>query len=306
MNTQWIALEAHKLHGVFESAFFMMLAAFLLLAVVMEFLKMPLGNSPAFTTLVGRCLMATLLMVALPEIMNIVADATDSIAQELGDLNSFKLVLGRLGEKLKDLSFSWTSFKDVITILISFLSFFALYVTVYFADAAYQFVWVLMYVFSPLILALYVFPQTAGATSALFRSMLEVSLWKICWCVMATLLWSTALSDINKPEANVNWLTSVVLNLMLMISVLLTPKLVRALFIGGLSEMASGTQGAMMMAASLTPALALGKAKAGAMFLPAKGLSFAKTQGAKAAAAGMSKVRSHTRAPPFQKQNQKP
>jgi hypothetical protein len=213
--------------------------------------------------------------------MNIVADTTDSIAKEIGDLNNIHLVLNKLGEKLQSLSFSWTSLRDVITILISFLSFFALYITVYFADAAFLYCWTLIYVFSPLVLALYVFPQTAGATTAMFRSILEVSLWKICWAVMAALLWSTALSGINKPEANINWLTSIVLNLMLMVSILMTPKLVKALLNGGLSDLASGAQGAVMSAASLTPPVAIAKAKAGLMFLPSKTGGFAKNMAAK-------------------------
>jgi hypothetical protein len=279
MDPHFLATEAQKLHGIFQNAFFVMLGAFLTLAAVMELLKMPLGDSPGIATLLGRALLASLLLIALPEVMNFVADATDSISREIGDLNSFHLVLSRLGEKLRDLSFSWTSLKDVVTILLSFLSFFGLYVTVYFAEAAFLFAWTLIYVFSPLVLALYVFPATAGATRALFRSILEVSLWKIAWACMAALLWSTALSEINKPEAHVNWLTSIVLNLMLMISVLLTPKIVRALFSGGIAEFAGSMGTAVQGAASLTPPAALAKAKDGLLFAPRQAASFARRQG---------------------------
>jgi hypothetical protein len=303
MDSAWLAQEAQTLHSIFQNAFFAMLVAFLVLSVVMEFFKIPLGNSPAFATLVGRALVATLLLVALPEIMNIVADATDSIAKEIGDLNNFHLVLSRLGEKLKDLSFSWTSLRDVVTILLSFLSFFALYITVYFADAAFLYCWTLIYVFSPLVLALYIFPQTAGATTAMFKSILEVSLWKICWAVMAALLWSTALSDINKPDANINWLTSIVLNLMLMISILMTPKMVKALLSGGMSDLASGAQSAVMSAASLTPPVALAKAKAGLMFLPSKVGGFAKNQASKVASKAWDGVRNSPNAPKFLKKS---
>lgn len=306
MDTAWLAQQAQQVHSIFQNAFFAMLVAFLLISVVMEFFKIPLGNSPAFTTLVGRALIATLLLIVLPEIMNIVADTTDSIAQEIGGLNSFSLVMTSLGAKLKSLSFSWTSIRDVITILISFLSFFALYVTVYFANAAFIYCWVLIYVFSPLVFALYVFPQTASATTGLFRTMLEVSLWKICWAVMATLLWSTALSDINKPDSHINWLTSIVLNLMLMVSVLMTPKLVRALLSGGIGELASGAQGAVMAAASLTPPIALAKAKAGLMFLPSKAGGFAKSQASKATNKAWNKVRNSPHAPAFVKKPSKP
>jgi hypothetical protein len=281
MDSSWLASQAQQLHSIFQNAFFIMLATFLMLAVVMELFKIPLGNSPAFSTLLGRALLAALLLVALPEIMNMVADATDSIAKEIGDLNNSHLVLSKTGEKLQSLSISWTSVKDFVTIVLSFLSFFALYITVYFADAAFLYCWTLIYVFSPLVLALYVFPQTAGATTAMFKSILEISLWKICWAVMAALLWSTSLSGINDPSANINWLTSIVLNLMLMVSVLMTPKLVRAIMGGGLSELASGTQGALMAAASLTPPVAIAKAKAGLMFLPSKAGGFAKNVAAK-------------------------
>ncbi len=300
MDVNWLADEAHKLHAIFQNAFFAMLAAFLVLAVVLEFCKISVGEVPVFTTLMGRCLMATLLLVALPEIMNFIADATDSIAREIGDLSNFKLVLGRLGDKLKDLSFSWTSFKDVITILLSFLSFVALYITVYFADAAFLLCWTLIYVFSPLILALYVFPKTAGATSALFKSMIEVSLWKICWSVMAALLWSTAVSDINDDAANINWLTSIVLNLMLMVSVLMTPKLVRMILSGGISEIASTTQGAVQAAASLTSPALLAKTKAAMLFAPKKIGSFAKARAAQAGSKALKGATSYAKKVPQQ------
>lgn len=263
LNVSWLAEEAHKLHGIFQNSFFVLLSAFLLLAVIMEFFKMPLGESPGFMTLVSRCVIATLILVALPEIMNFIGDATDSIVHEIGDLNQFKLVLERMGERLKDLSWSWTSVKDMVLLVVSFLSFFILYVTVYFADAAYLYCWTLIYVFSPLVLALYVFPTTAGATSALFRSILEVSLWKICWSVIATLLWSTALSDINH-DPNITFLTAFVLNLMLALSVLLTPMVVRSLLTTGTAALSSSLQNMAMAGAALTPSSVVTKSVAAA------------------------------------------
>lgn len=252
LDVSWLATEAQKLHSIFQNAFFVMLSAFLLLAVIMEFFKMPLGESPGFTTLLSRCLFATLILIALPEIMNFIGDATDSIVQEIGSLNQFKVVLDRMGDRLRELSWSWTSVKDMVLLVVSFLSFFILYITVYFSDAAYLYCWTLIYVFSPLVLALYVFPATAGATSALFKSMIEVSLWKVCWSVMSTLLWSTALSDINR-DPNITFLTALVLNLMLALSVLLTPMVVRSLLTTGTAALSSSLQNMVMAGAALTP-----------------------------------------------------
>lgn len=261
MDLTWLAAEAQKLYAIFQNAFFGIMTVLLLIAVVLDFFKIPMGNTPGVSTLLGRCLIATLLLIALPEIMNAIATMTDSIAQEIGDLNNFKLVLARMGEKLKTLSWSWTSVKNMVILVISFLSFFALYITVYFSDAAFLYAWTLIYVFSPIVLALYVLPVTAGATTAMFRSMIEVSLWKVVWASMSALLWSTALSDINNPEYQVDFLTAIVLNLMLTLSVLMTPILVRALFSTGISGVASNLQNMLMVTAALTPTRVTGSVK---------------------------------------------
>ena len=50
--------------------------------------------------------------------------------------------------------------------------------------------------------------------------MIEVCLWKICWSVLAALLWSFALSQINDPKYDVDFLSAILLNLMLAFSVL--------------------------------------------------------------------------------------
>jgi hypothetical protein len=262
LDMTWLASEAQKLHGIFQGAFFSLVTVLLLLAIVLDYFRIPLGGAPGFSTLVARCLIATMLLIAMPEIMNAVANITDAIAHEVGNLNNFKLVLSRMGDKLKTLSWSWTSIKDMVTLMISFLSFFILYITVYFADAAFLYSWTLIYVFSPIILALFVLPVTSGATSAMFRSMIEVSLWKIVWASMAALLWSTALSDINKPEYHIDFLTAIVVNLMLALSVLLTPLLVRSLFGAGVSGAASAIQGMAMAGAALTPMGVVKKARA--------------------------------------------
>tara|TARA_B110001454_G_scaffold215953_1_gene238308 strand:- start:1788 stop:2645 length:858 start_codon:yes stop_codon:yes gene_type:complete len=266
MNLNWLAIEAQKLHAIFQNAFFGVITLLLLIAVVLDFFKIPMGNSPGISTLVGRCLIATLLLVALPEIMNSVASITDSIAHEIGDLNNFKIVLSRMGEKLKSLAWSWTSVKDMVILVVSFLSFFILYISVFFADAAFLYAWTLIYVFSPIILALYVLPVTAGATTAMFKSMIEISLWKIVWAAMSALLWSTALSDINNPEHQIDFLTAIVLNLMLALSVLMTPTLVRSLFSSGVSGVASGLQNTLMAATALTPTGVTSKLKAASSF----------------------------------------
>jgi hypothetical protein len=109
--------------------------------------------------------------------------------------------------------------------------------------------------------AFFVMPQTEGATKKLFKSMLEVCLWKICWGVLAALLWSFSLSEINQGRYDVDFLTAIILNLMLAFSVMLTPKVVGSIMNGGVSQMASGFGNILLGAAALTPTGMMMKSK---------------------------------------------
>ncbi len=265
MDMSWLAGEAKQIHALFSGLFFSIVLTLLLLGVVLNYFRMPLGAVPEFLHLVGRAVVAAFLLVALPEIMNSIADVTDSLAGQVGDLHNFKLVTSRLGEKIGTLTWSWVSVKDSVLLIISYLTFFLLYISVYMADTLYLFTWTLLYIFSPLMIAAFVLPSTASATKGLFQALIEVSLWKITWSVLAALLWSFALSEINKPEYDVDFLTAILLNVLLAFSVIVTPLIVGKLVRGGLHSGAASLGGTILGAAALTPTGAVGMAKAKAL-----------------------------------------
>lgn len=254
MNMEWLASEAKQIHGVFSGLFYSLVLLFLALGAVLSFFKTPLGQVPEILHLVGRAVVAALILAAFPEIMNTAADVTDQLSKEIGQLNNFKLVVRRLGEKLGSFSWSWVSVKDSVLILVSYLSFFMLYVTVYLADTLFLLTWLLLYVFSPLMIAGFVLPGTAQATRGLFQAMLEVCLWKIVWSCLAALLWSYALSEINKPEYKIDFLTAILLNVLLAFSVVITPLIVKGLLSGGMHVGSTALGSAVLGAAALTPA----------------------------------------------------
>ena len=203
----------------------------------------------------GRSVVAAIMLVSFPEFLNILAEVTDSISAQIGSLNEFKLVLSKMGDQVSQLTWSWTSVKQMTIVAISFLSFFVLYVSVYVADAIYLYSWTLLFIFSPILIALYVLPQTAGATRGLYSSIFHVASWKLIWSVLATLLWSAALMDIEKLGASTDFLTIILFNLMLAGSLLLTPILAMALIGGGVSKASSKLSGVAMGAG----AFAMGK-----------------------------------------------
>lgn len=249
-DVSWLSAQAHQIHGIFYGLFYALVTTLLILGIFIEYFKWPLGNMPSFSVLIGRALIATILLHTYSEVSNTIADVVDALAQRLGDLNRLSLVLSKMGDKLGDLTVSWLSFKETVVYIISFLSFFLLYLAVHAVNAFLLFTWTLLYVFSPLLIALYVLPATAGATKGLYRSLIEVSCWKIVWSVLSTLLWSLALSDINKAGHNIPFVTVIFLNLILAGSLLLTPSVVHALAGGGFTGLAQ-TAGGIVAGATM-------------------------------------------------------
>jgi hypothetical protein len=254
VDVAWLSAEAKTIHQIFENVFFVLITTFVVLGIVLEFLKLPIGSAPSLSQLAGRAVVAILILAALPEIMNTLAQLTDSFTKELGGLNELQHLLSRLGEKLGSMSWSWSSVKDSAMLLISLLSFTVLYVTVYVSDAIFLYSWLLLYIFSPLLISLFVLPQTASATKMLFKSLVEVCAWKVLWCVMASLLWSVALSDINKDAHEISFLTAIVLNVMLIFSLVMIPKITSAFMSSGISGVASGIGSSIVTTASRIPA----------------------------------------------------
>jgi len=254
MDINWLAQEAKTLHAIFSNIFLTLTLTLLTIGIIFEYFKMPIGGVPQFGALIGRVFVACILWTAMPEIMNALSSVTDSFVNEIGSLIQFKYVLSKLADKFHDMSFSWVSIKDSVMIMISYLTFFLLYITVYLADAFFLFTWMMLYVFSPILVGMYVLPVTSGATTKLFRSLIEVCIWKIVWCCLSALLWSMALSKINDPSTQVSFLTAIILNLMLALSVLATPIVTSAFLNSCVATLANGFGNTLMQLSKFTPA----------------------------------------------------
>jgi len=265
MDISWISSEAKTIHGFFVSIFYTLATLLLLIGVLIEYFKAPIGGVPAFSQLVGRALVAAILLIAYPEISNTVAAIADAVAERLGSLNTFHNVLQSAGAAMKEHSWSWTSIGDTLLSVVSYAAYLVLYITVFFFDAAIVYCLVLLYIFSPIMIVFYILPQTASLTGGLFRTLFEVATWKIVWCVLGTLLWSTALNNF-KNSGQGNFITLIALTLMLVFSLVLTPLVVKSLISGTISNMASQTAGLAaigLSAGMLSPAAMAGMAKVG-------------------------------------------
>lgn len=257
IDLNWLSQEAQSIHAIFESLFYGMAIVLLLIAIAMEFLSMPIGNFGWTPQLIGRVLIAAFLLHSYSEFTNALSEFTDALTTKIGGFNEFHHVLDRMGDKLHSLTMSWVSIKDALILGFSFITFFLLYISVFIANAGVIFVWSLLYVFSPILIVFFVLPSTSHITKALYRALIEVCAWKVVWATLAALLWSSALSEINKSD--VNFLTVISLNLLLAFSLLLTPMIVNALASNGLSSAAVGAMGLAAGAATFSPGVVANK-----------------------------------------------
>jgi hypothetical protein len=253
-DPSWISLEAHKIHDILFDTALTMASILVLLSVIADNFRLSfLSFIPNASDLLSRLFIAFILLYFYPEIADTLSGFTDSLVERIGGLSEISHVLDKMGEKLKDFSWNWTSLKDTSILILSFLTFFLLYISVFITNAGAMYVWVILYVTSPILIILFLMPATEGATKTLFRSLIEVCCWKIMWGISAALLWSSALGSMNSSE--VNYLTVISYNLILAISLLLTPMVVSSLAGAGISNVVNSAMGLAAGAATLSPGI---------------------------------------------------
>lgn len=233
-DLSWLSQEAKTIHDVFMGLYFSMAGVMLVAGIVIEYFKLPLGGSPQMGQLLGRLLISAILLTSYPEIANTIAQVGDGIAAKIGGLNNLNYIVDRTSQVLETKTWSWTSVGDSLLWVISYLVYAILYLTVFIFDAIILYGWTLAYIFSPLLILCFILPQTAGATSALFRSLFEMATWKIVFSTLGTLLWSVALK--NLEDGSGNFIVILGFNVLIAFSILFTPKVVSGLWSGGIAS----------------------------------------------------------------------
>ncbi len=237
------------LHQQFVTIYYLMLPVFFALSIAMAWFRSPQG-SIEFLDILKRAVIATLLLVAFPDISRAIIYVADGITEKIDALNSIDVMVRMAQEKSEAYSASTTSlllqFNDLIIAVLSFLSFLVLYIARYITVAMYHFFWIFFMITAPLLLLFNLFASTSQITINLFKGMMEVASWKIVWAILGAMLTALSFGDAYKAEGN--YLTLIVMNFVIAIAMLATPMMVKSLVGSGLQSMSS-TLGATAVAA---------------------------------------------------------
>lgn len=235
----------NDLHREFVSIYYLLLPVFFLIAVTLTWFRSPSG-SPDFLDIIKRAVVATLLLVAFPDISRAILEITDSIALRIDEVNGIDNILKMAEQKSESYTMSATSlllqFDDLIIASLSILSYIILYVARYLTIAMYHFFWLFFMVTSPLLILFYMFQGTSQITKNLFSGMIEVACWKIVWAILGAMLTALAFGDAYQAEGS--YITLVVMNFVIASAMLMTPMLVKSLYTSGLTQM-TGSIGSM-------------------------------------------------------------
>ncbi len=263
-----------NLHEEFVRIYYLMLPIFFALSVAVTWFRSPYG-SIEFIDVLKRAVISTLLLAAFPEISSAIIFIADGIAERVDSVNGLDNFLRMAQEKALGFTFARNvlllSIPDLIIALLAFVSYLILYIARYLTIAMYHFYWTFYMVSAPLLLLFNLFPSTSQVSGNLFKGLVEVASWKIVWAILGAMMTAISFGDAYKTEGN--YITLVVMNFVIAISMLKTPSIVKSLVSGGFHGMAQelGSAAATTMAAvPAKGAIVLAKGKAAAKFAGGK------------------------------------
>lgn len=246
---------ATRLHTEFREVFYLCLPVFFALSLVINWFKSPQG-SPDFLESFKRAIIATLLLVGFQEITDTILALSNGLATKISDMSGLDSVMTMAAKKAEGYTLSVTSviigINDLLIAVLSFLSYLLLYIARYLMVALYHFSWVFLLLISPIVLLFHLF--SPKITLNLFRSLIEVASWNIVWSVLSAML--TALPFGNAYMADGNYLTVIILNVIIALAMIGTPLIVRSLIGSGLAAMAGSLGPAAVTTIIMAPAKA--------------------------------------------------
>lgn len=246
-----------NLHEELVKYFYLFLPVFFALALVIDWFRNPLG-SPDFLATLKRAIIATLLVVGFQEISETILDLANGLADKISDLSGIDTFIKMASDKASTYTMSTTSiilgFNDLIIALLSFVSYVILFIARYLMVALYHFMWSTLVILSPILILFTLFRGTIGIPIALFRSLAEVASYKIVWAVLSAMLTSLAFG--NEYAADGNYLTVILLNIIIALAMLATPLVVKSLIGSGLSSMSESLAAGAVMTMVSAPAKA--------------------------------------------------
>lgn len=238
---------AKEIRADLVEVYWILLIPLVCLLVVIELCKDD-GEGPQAGRIIKRVVISILLLISFNEVINIIGMIGDGIIGRVDKLSSLEDALKQLGPTEANLSNEWFNLREHILYAFSLIAYIVAYLGFFVAEALTQFVWIILYTVSPLMILAYVPHQTANITGNLYKGLIKVVVWKILWSILGALLLKMALEP--SVTGMADWIMSIVMNFCIGLAMLFVPMATRSLINDGMESAASAMSAAPALAAS--------------------------------------------------------
>ena len=241
-----LSIVAKDLRMEMLEVYWVLLGPLVLILIVMDILrgaKAPLDVSDIFR----RVIVSLILLFTFDYTINTIGMIGDGITEKVGSLQSLSEAIKSLGPNSNG-NASFFDLRGHVLYAFSLLSYVVAYLGFFVAEALTQFVWVVLFTLSPLMILAYIPRATANVTVNLYKGLVKVVIWKTLWTLLGVLLLRLAM---NPQFQNMeDYLLSVTTNLCIGLSMLFIPFATRSLINDGLESAATALASAPTMAAA--------------------------------------------------------
>ena len=233
---EYLPEVCRELHGHLVATYWILIIPFTVFLIILDFFKMP-DSAPSAGDIIKRAVVSMVLLFCFDEVINLIAMVGDGVTQKINGVKSLWDLMGEIGNNYNDNSVSWLKFREAVIFVLSLCSYIVAYLGVFVANVLIHFVWAVLYVSSPLMILMYISRSTSFVTQNLYKGLINVMTWKILWSILAVMLLKLATA----PQTGDwdNFLTAILINLCIGISMLFIPFATKSLINDGMSSAAS-------------------------------------------------------------------
>jgi len=225
-----------ELHGEILKLYWLLIIPYVLVLIVIEFLK-DSEKGPDVKKIIKRTVISMILLFSFEMVLDAVSMIGDGVCERIGGTEKLWEVIKSLGPREESSSGEWFNLRETFIYIFNLASYIVAYLGFFVATALIHFVWTILYICSPLMILMYISESTSFVTKNLYKGIISVICWRVLWSILGALLLKMAmepeLSDTN------NFLTTIIVNLFIGISMLFIPIATKSLIQDGLGSAAS-------------------------------------------------------------------
>lgn len=232
-----IHTHAALLHDEMKVIFWILLTPLLVILITNEILKSD-NNGANVIDILKRAIIAVIGLILFDFAIEAIAVTSDGVAQIISDKNDLLSAVKKYGSSISDSDMGFFDFRKHILFFFAIGAYLFAYIGYFSSVALVNFLWAILYVFAPLMILCFIPRSTSYITRNLFKSLITVSVWKVCWSLLGAFLLKMAVvpEDVGFEGA----ILSMTMNLIIGLSMLLVPIFTRSLISDGLQNAATG------------------------------------------------------------------